>query len=218
MCVDTPSHVAESGNTGSRARGDLLPKQALHHFSAGGAPTLRKLRLFLPCPLPIPSPCFPSVSPSSSYVMRSVIAAAAASFVALCMTAQSSRARLDRWARRPRGKDLISLSKRRQILRVHMRGCTSLFVSVNNQVQSRCCDFQASQGSQVDLINAFLKHVTQTSELVSSPLLLMSLCLRKRSSHCRGLPPNFSMALQVCKHAGAPSMRGRSSNRTSHSQ
>ena len=46
-------------------RGDLLSQLALHHVSAGGAPTLRKPRPFLPCPLPIPPLRFPSLPPSS---------------------------------------------------------------------------------------------------------------------------------------------------------
>ena len=70
-------------------------------------------------------------------------------------------------------KDLISLGKRRQILRVHIKGCISLFVSVNHQLQSLCCDFQTSQGSQIELIKTrrFLGHVTQTTGLVNSRVL-----------------------------------------------
>ena len=89
------------------APADPLPEPALHHFSAGGAPTLRKPRPRLPCPLPEPLPCFPSFPTSSSYVIchrRGCV-----SFSGALHHFQSSRARLDIWARRP-GARISSVS------------------------------------------------------------------------------------------------------------
>ena len=117
VCVGTPSHARESSNkewediTFRRRDGkwgctgsSCLPDRGISSLSwlcnisqRAGRPCGNRS----PCPLPIPPFCFPSFSAIGIARRESVIAAAASTFWALCITAQSSCARLDRWARRP---------------------------------------------------------------------------------------------------------------------
>ena len=76
-------------------------------------------------------------------------------------------------------------------------------MSVNYYVQSPCCDFQISQGSQIELTRTrrFLEHGTQTTELVS-PVRTTDVLLPQKT-----LQPLPWTAPSLRKHVGAPSMR-----------
>ena len=167
------------------APADPLPEPALHYFSAGGAPILRK-PASVALSLAGTSALFSTISVRICHCRGCVsFSRGFASLPSLLVLA--STCGTETW-----GKDLISLGKRRQILRVHVRGCTSLFVSVDHQVQSPCCDFQTSQGSQSELnkTRRFLERVTQTTEL------------RKCTCHCLGRPPQLFhgfAGVQTCR-------------------
>ena len=66
-------------------------------------------------------------------------------------------------------KDGITVAERCQVLRIHIGGCASLFVSVHNLVEPPRRDFQTSQGSH---FRRFLGYVTQAKKIVRGPVFV----------------------------------------------
>ena len=114
----------------------------------------------LPCTLPAPPPCFPLIS-AIIIMHRGIchVGLLGALHHFPVFSSSSRHVGSETWS-----PDLVSLGKRRQILCVHMRECTSFFVSVNNQIEPPRRHFQTSHSSQIELIKTrrFLKQPTQT--------------------------------------------------------
>ena len=183
------------------ARGDPLPEPALHHCGNLGFVCL------------VPCRCLRHVfhhfhhhhrtSWNVSLPRLHQLSWRFASFPSLLVLASTCR---KTW-----GKDLISLGKRRQMLHVCMRGCTSL-----------CERQQTSRGSQIELIRTrrFLEQVTHTTDLASSPVLTNDVSLSQETVPATAVDclPAFPWLCRcACKQVGALRC-GRGSNRTFDSQ
>ena len=159
--------------------GDPSPEPALHHFCGRGPDPLVPCRHLRP-------------------VFRHLRHRHRASWNPSSLRPCSPRHRgTETWS-----KDFITLNQRRQLLRVHIGGCTSLFVSVHNQVQSRR-DFQTSHMKA----RRFLEHVTQTLEFVSGLVFAADVLVSQSTFHpLSWADSQLFHGFAGVQHVGHPSM------------